>query len=153
MEPEEEKGIAPEAFRLLREATATRRFVGLRPPDRDDHCQICFDVCVHSPDGATPAPANGEAEAEAVTTLPCGHAYHTACLDTWLVLQRCCPTCRFEITPESLAAASPPAPEHKRKMRSLPGAGWARMLFPNRARRQVAPIGADATPSYGTVPV
>jgi hypothetical protein len=31
-----------------------------------------------------------------VSTLPCAHFYHKACIHKWLVQKRTCPTCRTE---------------------------------------------------------
>jgi len=40
---------------------------------------------------------------EDVRTLPCLHIYHTKCIDKWLLRNRTCPICKFDITQNSLA--------------------------------------------------
>merc|ERR1712086_842790 len=32
--------------------------------------------------------------------MPCGHIYHPACLNPWLLNQNTCPVCRFELPRE-----------------------------------------------------
>ncbi|CAN6175266.1 unnamed protein product [Urochloa humidicola] len=43
---------------------------------------------------------------------PCGHAFHAACVDTWLLCTSTCPSCRSALlvapAPSSLAASSDP---------------------------------------------
>lgn len=44
----------------------------------------------------------------AISTLACGHAFHTACLSTWLARNAICPLCReivAEHSPEAAQAA------------------------------------------------
>jgi len=40
--------------------------------------------------------------ADDVRTLPCLHIYHTKCIDKWLVRNRTCPICKFDITKNSI---------------------------------------------------
>jgi hypothetical protein len=40
---------------------------------------------------------------EDVRTLPCLHIYHTKCIDKWLLRNRTCPICKFDITQNSLS--------------------------------------------------
>ena len=43
---------------------------------------------------------------ENMKKLPCGHCYHSPCIDTWLLRSRICPTCRHDSTKPPTAAAS-----------------------------------------------
>lgn len=58
----------------------------------DGMCQICFD-------------SMDQSSQDTVLTLPCGHAFHTACSQRWLQRSRMCPSCRYELTSESIHAA------------------------------------------------
>eukprot|EP00941_MAST-03F_sp_MAST-3F-sp1_P004116 g4116.t1 len=40
---------------------------------------------------------------EEVSTLPCGHRFHKACVSKWLKQNATCPVCRFNITLESVS--------------------------------------------------
>jgi len=51
-------------------------------------CCICMEVFQTSED---------------VRTLPCLHIYHTKCIDKWLLRNRTCPICKFDINRSSLA--------------------------------------------------
>jgi len=51
-------------------------------------CCICMEVFQTSED---------------VRTLPCLHIYHTKCIDKWLLRNRTCPICKFDITRSSMA--------------------------------------------------
>lgn len=44
--------------------------------DFDPACAICF---------------NDLTQADAIGQLPCGHAFHAQCIDTWLAQKRLCP--------------------------------------------------------------
>ena len=47
---------------------------------------------------------------EAVRELPCGHRFHSACVDEWLLGQsRRCPTCRAEVPRVEREEAAPEA--------------------------------------------
>jgi Ring finger domain len=43
-----------------------------------------------------------------VLALPCGHLFHAGCLAPWFGSHTTCPTCRFDIDPESLTLRLPP---------------------------------------------
>jgi len=48
----------------------------------DNSCSICFDTMVN----------NGP-----LTTTPCGHKFHSECLNTWLNTKNTCPLCREQV--------------------------------------------------------
>ncbi|KAF8574986.1 hypothetical protein K439DRAFT_1665239 [Ramaria rubella] len=50
-----------------------------------------------------------------IVALPCAHVYHAECLLPWFSRNTTCPTCRFDIDPESLTwmpRPPPPPPTH-----------------------------------------
>ena len=57
----------------------------------------------------------------AVLALPCGHLFHAGCLAPWFGSHTTCPTCRFDIDPESLTLRMP-----QQHNRSEGGGGGAR---------------------------
>jgi len=60
-------------------------------PDEDKDCCICLDEL---------------AEGDLIRMLPCGHEYHTACIDRWLTTQQHqCPICKRDITHANAEAA------------------------------------------------
>jgi len=64
----------------------------------EENCAVCLDVL-------------SSAEQR---TLPCGHSFHSACVDVWLARNPCCPLCRAVVTPDSslldMALSSPSSP-------------------------------------------
>jgi hypothetical protein len=47
-----------------------------------------------------------------IVALPCAHVYHAKCLCPWFSCNTICPTCRFDVDPESLTwTPRPPANE------------------------------------------
>ncbi len=39
--------------------------------------------------------------AQILTTLPCGHGFHSMCWDAWHLRHTSCPVCRFDVGPQS----------------------------------------------------
>ena len=73
-------------------ATSTRAMDLENNPHGIEHCCICTD-------SLRPAPGSSNQEAAALTTLPCKHIFHTACLETSMYQFQnfLCPLCRQEI--------------------------------------------------------
>ncbi|BGP47355.1 hypothetical protein JCM10450v2_003207 [Rhodotorula kratochvilovae] len=83
----------------------------LQLPESQAACAIC--LCEYDP-----PPLRGTAEAEGwepelLGLLPCGHAFHAACLGDWLVVSGRCPLCQRDLH----------APKKKRKTRARGGGG------------------------------
>lgn len=57
----------------------------------EDPCSICQEEYVVG---------------DEVRELPCGHFFHSACIDRWLVIQKKCPLCRHDITVEHVPPAA-----------------------------------------------
>ena len=57
------------------------------PKEKENQCLICL--------------YNFEVD-EKVSALPCFHCFHTKCIDGWIVRNRICPICKFEVTLKSL---------------------------------------------------
>lgn len=51
-------------------------------------CGICLSPCV--------------AKTRSAVVLPCGHHFHTQCLRPWILRKEVCPTCRGDISLETL---------------------------------------------------
>ncbi|XP_021842010.2 uncharacterized protein [Spinacia oleracea] len=50
----------------------------------DDRCSVCLE---------------GWEKGDDLKILPCGHYFHPNCADEWLLTNRFCPLCRFELPP------------------------------------------------------
>ncbi len=84
--------LATQRQRLLRTAIdrlPVTTYHAMAGPDTDS-CVICLDDYGQ---GAT------------VRTLACGHAFHVACIDTWLERKDTCPLCKASIITDSAARA------------------------------------------------
>jgi hypothetical protein len=80
----------------------------------DSTCAICYD--------------DVEEGAKDGLTLPCGHAFHQACVGRWLKTHRDCPNCRFELTSTTIADARKRAEEFVGRRAETRNPGWARHL-------------------------
>lgn len=85
-------------------------------------CAVCADdldpaACLRA--GGTGSNSYGNNEGD-VWCLPCGHVYHfESCILQWFQRSRHCPTCRFEVTSESIDAALQCAYWHRHTIDSL----------------------------------
>jgi hypothetical protein len=84
------------------------------PPQRPnpENAATPREVGAASPVSFTGAPG-AQGEAGALTTLPCGHSFHDACLGQWFARSRKCPNCRFEVTVASIEGAAARARSHR----------------------------------------
>jgi len=86
----ETPGLTHDAAKTL--SRNQRRLSKFRRTD-DKICAICFDtMCTRI-------------SSSSITTLPCGHAFHTKCSKEWLKRSDKCPTCRFELTTDAINSA------------------------------------------------
>lgn len=88
---------APASAASTGASAASAGVVGAAAASTDEPaCAICIADFVHG---------------DSLRTLPCGHEFHVACIDEWLVLKPLCPTCRGLIDPgleDVLAAPEDP---------------------------------------------
>eukprot|EP00850_Spirogloea_muscicola_P017227 SM000146S00947 [mRNA] locus=s146:107302:108369:+ [translate_table: standard] len=95
----------------LRSPTACR--TGLPKDVRDALPRVCVSY-----DGAPPA-GDGAQDSQCAICLmdydkgeevvrlpPCGHAFHAACIDSWLNTQTTCPICRLSLLPPAATAVA-----------------------------------------------
>lgn len=57
-----------------------------------DDCPVCVESFLGFPD--LPPDPDREGLSLGIALLPCGHAYHDACLKQWLPQANSCPICR-----------------------------------------------------------
>lgn len=74
-----------------------------------------------------------------IVVLPCAHVFHASCLRPWFTRphRTTCPTCRFDIDPESLTYVPPARPARRR----APAGPTPAPVFPGDAQPQPAPAG------------
>ncbi len=60
-----------------------KKFRHRRPPTETEIGQTCAVCLKEVMDGK-------------VTPIPCGHVFHSDCVDLWLDMNHTCPTCRFD---------------------------------------------------------
>ena len=67
------------------------------PEDLRQPCSICMDPLGAAP--AEPAPKRRRGAGPAIRELRCGHAFHAACVDTWLLQHAnvTCPLCKADV--------------------------------------------------------
>jgi hypothetical protein len=103
----------------------------IRNCDSKKSCTVCQELAT---------------EGEVLLELPCEHAFHSQCILPWLEQQHTCPTCRAEITPESVEEASAgrvdnkvteealrklPVKELKRRLQQQKVSGWTSYASPH----------------------
>jgi len=78
---EELTGTGPPP-RASPQAIADLERVHVGPGETHDNCVVCME-----------APKEGDE----LWRMPCGHTFHSACLEPWLAERNTCPTCRHEL--------------------------------------------------------
>ncbi|EJD38427.1 hypothetical protein AURDEDRAFT_128882 [Auricularia subglabra TFB-10046 SS5] len=58
------------------------------------------------PVSTAPAPVPGEPLRHHLVVLPCGHAFHSTCLQPWFTQQTTCPNCRHHVDLEDLTSSA-----------------------------------------------
>ena len=84
------------------------------PDATNDICAICLDRCAHQictqisvvhDSGYLHLATHGSLEQQGkacwLRELPCGHCFHPRCVCSWLLTERHCPLCRFDILSNS----------------------------------------------------
>lgn len=46
-------------------------------------------------------------DSEELRVLPCGHEFHRACVDPWIILQRTCPLCQYDTVLQDFPSPAP----------------------------------------------
>ncbi|KAI8056075.1 hypothetical protein BDF22DRAFT_323191 [Syncephalis plumigaleata] len=68
-----------------------------------EDCAVCQDPLFASNTVSTEDTKEGDAkEATTVREMPCGHAFHEACLFPWLRRSNTCPCCRWELDTDNV---------------------------------------------------
>ncbi|KIJ55135.1 hypothetical protein M422DRAFT_774264 [Sphaerobolus stellatus SS14] len=86
-----------------------------------------------------------------IVALPCAHVYHAECLLPWFARNTTCPTCRFDIDPESLTWTPPqpapqPVPHRPAEPAPAPAPEPAANSNPNPSPQPTNTAGANANP-------
>jgi hypothetical protein len=86
--PLEKRGTPPASKKAISDLINLRLRAGT-PEERDTQmeCLICAEDCQ---------------DGDILTTLPCGHIFHSMCVGKWLHRNCTCPTCRFELPTDDL---------------------------------------------------
>ncbi|KAI0312998.1 hypothetical protein OF83DRAFT_1143374 [Amylostereum chailletii] len=81
-----------------------------KPTPAEERHQDSMDV--ETPEATPSAETAKEEPLPKVVALPCSHVFHTACLLPWFTRphQTTCPSCRFDVDPESLTYEPRPRP-------------------------------------------
>jgi len=119
---------------------------GWNPPMADQtSCSVCLEEFA---DSAAPAGGGGrEGGSQPLTALPCGHAFHRACIERWLGNHDDCPLCKSDvakgITGESTSDSEGEGGSDTDATSAGGGGGNTAAEPPvtDRARRQTAPRG------------
>ena len=79
--------------------------------------------------------------------LPCGHAFHRACADTWLAMQATCPICRARVVGAAAAAPPPAVQQAAAAPRGVPAAP-AVAAAPHLQEAPLVQVGAGHGPAH-----
>ncbi|KAI0087017.1 hypothetical protein BDY19DRAFT_957951 [Irpex rosettiformis] len=129
----------------------------------DEGCAICRDAYILEPEEPTPQMVETDLLFEAlpfrlpkgrperILAFPCQgmHLFHAGCLGPWLARKTTCPTCRFDIDPDSLTLRGQRDPISGRSLSKLwappSGRNFVRWLEGEEARRGQHPANMSET--------
>jgi hypothetical protein len=112
----EKRGTPPASKKAISDLIHLR--LRASPPEEREasmECVVCAGDCQ---------------DGEIVTTLPCGHMFHSACVMKWLYRNCTCPTCRFELPTDDLEYEEERKPRMKKRLPAQEG-GASTMILPD----------------------
>ncbi|KAI0769106.1 hypothetical protein BD413DRAFT_559759 [Trametes elegans] len=132
-----------------------------RPMDLDTPTPASHSEPSSSPGASsstTPSTSSGETESPKIVVLPCSHVFHASCLLPWFSKpgRTTCPSCRFDIDPDSLTYRPRPLRARRAQHPHPPQPGDAPQSQPPSAFGPIplsslgtAPAQAAAVPPVG----